>query len=183
MKTANENIFESNSQLLFSLNAEDIRMLFDRILVRDQKDPDKIGSIWIPETAAERGMGKRGLLRIGIVVAVGPGDPWAREKMAKGSTQVARKALGACDFPGLPFWLNGEEKIGPPCEGGNVFDIVNYEKIPCPRCKGDGIRRHPMYCKPGDTVIYDRRKEGEIFIDGERFGILHEEQAVLAILG
>ncbi len=183
MKTANENIFESNSQLLFSLNAEDIRMLFDRILIRDQKDPGKVGSIWIPETAAERGVGKRGLLRIGVVVAVGPGDPWAREKMAKGSTQVMRKSLGECETcAGC-----GQIKTFRSSGGMGMVAPASWSKqdVPvetCPACKGDGIRRHPMYCKPGDTVIYDRRKEGEIFINGERFGILHEEQAVLAIL-
>ncbi len=176
MKTANENIFESNSQLLFSLNAEDIRMLFDRVLVRDQKDPDKVGSIWIPETAAEKGVGKRGLLRIGVVVAVGPGDPWVRVKMAKGSTEVVRKSLGKC----------------PSCADG--FIITTYTENPhneqypaftykkCTTCNGDGIRRQPMYCKVGDTVLYDRHKEADIFIDGVRYGILHEEQAIFCIL-
>lgn len=162
LEVANTNIFESNSQLL-SHDAADIRPLFDRLLLRDCKEPEKIGSIWIPETAAERGVGKEGRLRMGIVVAVGPGDPWAKEKVVKGTTQIIRKALGACRE------CNGE--------GRNL-----YSDVICPACGGDGIWRKPMYCKVGDTVIYDMRREAEIFLDGVRHVILHEEQAVLAIL-
>ena len=113
-------IFESHRQLV-SFGAEDIRPLQDRILVRDIPDDEKVGLIFIPPTAAERGAGKQGLLRFGVVVAVGAGDM-------------------------LP--------------GG----------------------RAPMYCQVGDTVLYDRRREAELYINGERHSLVHEEQSVYGIL-
>lgn len=173
MKTglAETNIFKSNSQLLHDIQPEDIRPVSDRVLVRDIRDPDKIGSIWIPETAAERGLGKNGLLRMGEVVAVGPGDPYAKEWLERnnvtGQHQVMRKALGVCrTCNGYPY----------------SYETLTDDPDICPICHGDGIRRWPMQCKVGDTVVYDRRKEAELFIDGVRYTLLYELQSVLAIL-
>lgn len=177
---AETNIFKSNSQLLHDIQPENIRPVSDRVLVRDIKDPDKIGSIWIPETAAERGLGKNGLLRMGEVVAIGPGDPYAKEWLERnnitGQHQVMRKALGVC----------------PTCNGcGELVDVeVRFEtrsvhetnQQKCPDCHGDGIRRWPMQCRVGDVVVYDRRKESEFYVNGERLLLIHEEQAILAIL-
>ncbi len=171
LRQANTNIFESNSQLL-AIDPARIKPVFDRILCRDIKEDDKIGSLWIPATAAERGVGKNGLLREGIVVAVGPGDPWAKEKPIKGGTQVSRTALGKCGGPHRDY----------PCDRGKIWDVITGDFEDCPACKGDGIRRWPMYCKPGDRILYDRRKEAELFIDGVRYGLLHEEQSVFAVL-
>lgn len=173
------NIFRSNSQLM-NIDPGRIKPCFDRLLLREIKDPKKIGSIFIPETAAERGVGKNGLARLGVVVAVGPGDPWAKEKVIKGTTEVVRKALGACleckNSPN-PGFLRWRVSGGPDGPHGEWSD---WEK--CYGCAGDGIRRWPMYCRVGDVVIYDVRKEAQIFINGETFTLLHEEQSILGII-
>lgn len=169
-KNVDTNIFKSNAQFVHGLKADGIKPIWDRLLIRDIPDPDKIGSIFVPETAAERGLGKNGLLRLGLVVAVGPGDKFTREKVMRDNTTgahyVKRKALGACLACKTPpyGWSADEWSMG------------------CSACTGDGVRRWPMYCKVGDTVLYDRRKESELFIDGERFCLLHEEQAVMAVM-
>jgi len=191
MKTANTNIFESPSQVLKGIQPENIKLQWDRILIRDIPDPDKIGSIWIPETAAERGVGKKGLLRMGIVVAVGPGDPWASEKVitaragdVMGGNQVVRKALGECEICAgggqIKTYKGTPESIGLVVPARWSTQDVPVET--CPECKGDGIRRWQMYCKPGDKIIYDVRREAEFWIEGVRHVILHEEQSVYAIL-
>ncbi len=182
MKTANENIFESPSQTL-PYDAADIRLIWDRCLVKDIPDENKIGSIWIPETAAERGVGKRGLLRMGIVVAVGPGDPWASEKIitarqgdVMGGNQVVRKSLGTCPTCANGFIITTSTEY----PHNKQYPAFTYKK--CTTCKGDGIRRWPMQVKVGDRVIVDRRKESEFYFNGERMWIVHEEQAILAVL-
>lgn len=198
MKTgyAETNIFKSNSQFLHQLDPALIRPIIDRVLVKDCPDPEKIGSIFIPATAAERGLGKDGLLRMGIVVAVGPGDPYSKEWVERdnmtGKHQVMRKALGACQTCGDPFpELGASVGIGYVRASGDKMDKFRFQEgpelgeptaIPCPDCKGDGIRRWPMYCKVGDRVIVDRRKESEFYVNGERFYLCHEQQAILAIL-
>ncbi len=39
-----------------------------------------------------------------------------------------------------------------------------------------------MEVKPGMKVLYDRRKEAEFFVGGQRYGIINEEQSCFAIL-
>lgn len=67
-------IFEGRAQVKEHLKPTQIRPMGDRVLIRDVQEDDKIGRIWVPATAKERGVGKDGLLREGIVVAVGLGD-------------------------------------------------------------------------------------------------------------
>lgn len=43
-------------------------------------------------------------------------------------------------------------------------------------------KRLPMSVRPGDRVLYNRRREAEFFIDGERYSLIHEEQSCLALL-
>lgn len=174
-------IFESPAQLL-PYNPADILPLLDRVLLRDVKDPDKVGSIWIPQTAAERGVGKEGLLRLAVVVAVGPGDPWEVEKLVNGGTSVYREALGPCRYVGPKWYMHGKEQEGYPCDNGRVFDMPEYQYNECPECKGSGKQRWPMQVKVGQTVCVDRRKEGEFYFGGERHTICHEEQAVMGIV-
>ena len=42
--------------------------------------------------------------------------------------------------------------------------------------------RIPCECKVGDKVFFDHRKDEEIYIDGATYFLVHEEQALLAIL-
>lgn len=42
--------------------------------------------------------------------------------------------------------------------------------------------RLPMEVKVGDRVIFNRRKDMEFFVDGERYNFVNEEQSILAIL-
>ena len=71
------------------LTPEHIRPQGDRVLVRDLPEREKTGSLFIPESAQGKGMGKNGLLRLGLVVAVGPGDK-AFERMVHKSKTVSR---------------------------------------------------------------------------------------------
>lgn len=181
-KNVDTNIFKSNSQFLHGAQAEQVRPIYDRILLRDIADPDKIGSIWIPQTAAERGVGKDGRLRLGVVVAIGPGDPFKKEWVERdhltGQHQVMRKSLGACEECGGTGWVYSTIPNMPAWQG--IWNGVN--KVSCLSCHGDGVKRWPMLCKVGDTVLYDVRREAEIFLDGVRHTILYELQSVLAVM-
>ena len=42
--------------------------------------------------------------------------------------------------------------------------------------------RIPMSVRPGDTILYNRRREAEFFIQGERYSLIHEEQSAYALL-
>lgn len=42
--------------------------------------------------------------------------------------------------------------------------------------------RLPMSVRPGQRVLYSRRLEAEVFINGERYAMVHEEQAIFAIM-
>lgn len=44
------------------------------------------------------------------------------------------------------------------------------------------ISRHPMYCKPGDRILYMRCPDNDVNIGGVDCVFLREEQHVLAIL-
>jgi co-chaperonin GroES (HSP10) len=153
------NIFQSNAQLLSGIDPAKIRPIIDRVIIEDIPDPEKIGSIVIPQ-GVEIGVGKKGLLRLGRVVAVGPGDKWIEVGFDR-HDDVRRRAVK------IPC---------PNCEG---------ESIDCPTCDDTGIDpegRLPMDVKPGDVCIVDRRKESEFFIEGKRFSIIHQQQSILAVV-
>lgn len=169
-----KHLFDELSQHIQNVDAADVRPVFDRCLVRDIPDEDQIGSIIVPETAGPIGVGKKGLLRLGEVVAIGPGDPWQSERYDKETKRVVRKALGACKV----------------CDGAGVtnYDIVNDlfhrdgPTFPCNICKGDGIHRWAMQVKPGDRVIFDVRKEALFHIGGEDLYLIYEQQSILAVV-
>lgn len=69
-------IFDGISQIMDDIDPARVVPLVDRVLVRDMGEPEKEGSIYLPATAAEVGSGKKGLMRLCEVVAVGPGDKW-----------------------------------------------------------------------------------------------------------
>ena len=62
-------IYESVAQFMDHVDVKKIRLQRDRVLVEDIPDSDRIGSIWVPESA--KGLEQ---IRQGIVVAIGPGD-------------------------------------------------------------------------------------------------------------
>jgi hypothetical protein len=174
-----ESIFDSPSQFLKGVRASEIRVLEDRVICEDLPDPDKIGSLFVPESAGDRGVGGNGRFRLARVVAIGPGDKFI-EKGLDAYGDVKREALGPCpecrNSP-KPGFLRWRVSGGPDGPHGEWSDWET-----CYGCNGDGLARWPMYCKPGDVVIIERRREAEVYIEGVRYTIAHEQQAVIAVL-
>lgn len=174
---ASRTIFDSPSQRV-AVDPATVRMLSDRCLIRDLPQDDSIvGSLVVPEIKRTGGVGKDGLLRIGVVVAVGPGDRYFELGLDVDGESVRRKLLTQrcllCD--GLKKYrvVSGEgddQRTGPWCD--------------CPGCDGSGRApvTMPPQCQPGDTVLYSRMRHEEILIAGERYVLCHAEQAVLAVL-
>ena len=167
MKTLDRtSIFDSPSQLLEDLSPDKIKPMWSRVLIRDEHEADdKIGSIFLPQ--GDKGKDTR---RIGIVVAVGPGDKHFEKGLVRdsdGNTSVDRRFLGKCE----------------PCGGlGQILNAQAGVFETCPQCQGDGIKRFPMEVKVGDRVLYDRRRDAEFVIEGERYNLVFEEQSVLGVL-
>lgn len=176
-----ESIFDSPSQVLQGIKPEDIRPIYDRVVIRDlgESDAEKCGSIWIPEVSRDKAR-----LRIGLVVAVGPGDAWTEHGLdAQGEPRRRGVTIPcyACNGTGL---RNGHT---------NWDSLKDAE---CPACHGTGRKdqwfnprsyrmekaRLPMMTKPGDRVLYDVRKDERFYVDGQTLYLVHEEQACIAIL-
>ena len=173
-------IFNEIANRLHGVDPSSIRLISDRVLLKDLGDLEKEGSIIIPEAYRERGLNQFGTYRKGVVISTGPGDRWLEvgiEEFDNGAPRVRRKA------------------ITKPCEkcengimkhvvvDGLVFDVVSpLEK--CPWCEGSTRRPIcvPPQCKPGDIVLFDRRREAEIYLNRERYTIINAEQSVLAVL-
>ncbi len=161
-------IFAGRNNL--TLDPATIKMLSDRVLIRDDGDAEKEGSIIIPEMYRESATGK---YRSGVVVAVGPGDRFHEigiiESADGCSPQVRRKLITMpCEN----------------CSDGSIFDIREYELVLCQSCHGS--KRMPVcvppQCKPGDRVLYEKRREAEVWLNGQRHVMVHAEQAVVAVL-
>lgn len=161
-------IFESYQQIL-DWDPLRIRLIEDRLLIRDVPDEPEINGIVKPDNI-ETGVGKNGLYRIGIVVATGPGNKFI-EVGTEGygeDMRVIRRRIGRrCEF----------------CKGTGLLFVDIEDSMSCICDSGFMPITIPCTCKPGDRVIYERRKEAEVFIDGVRYGLVYEEQACLAILG
>ena len=165
------------SNRLTGIDPASIRLTSDRVLIRDleQNEVDHVGSIYIPEEAREKvgGVGKEGRLRLGIVVAMGPGDRFL-EVGLDGEGVVRRRLIESdCSL----------------CIGtGNVTHWNQYQIClcgnSCPKCDGTGRTpvTVPPQCAVGDTVIFDLRREMEIYLDGVRFSIVNASQSVLAVV-
>jgi co-chaperonin GroES (HSP10) len=166
-------IFDSPSQLL-AIDPATIRLISDRCLIRDLGDPERIGSIIIPEAARDKARDEWGVLRIGLVIAVGPGDRFIEvgiETYPDCAPFVRRKLITTqCAFHAP--------------KGGQWFDVREYELNQCPACLGtDRIPvTIPPQCSPGDKVLYSRRREAEFWVNGERLSVVNAEQSVLAVL-
>lgn len=164
-------IFESIAQHYDGI-ADDpavIRLISDRVLIRDLGEQEQIGSIVIPEVARKPGTGSD-TLRTGVVVAVGPGDRFI-EMGVSDEGEVRRKLITGGDCAA--------------CNGhGKYFDIQTYETNECPHCYGGGKEplTIPPQCQPGDKVLYSRRAEAEIFLGGVRYTIINAEQSAYAVL-
>lgn len=163
-------IFEGISNE-FALDPGSIKLISDRVLLKDLGDAEKEGSIIIPDRYRERGVNQFGTYRLGLVIAVGPGDRF-REMGVTDEGQVLRKMLTApcvaCGATGvmIEVWpLTGNYLICPTCQGSTRVPVCV-----------------PPQCAPGDKVLYEKRLECEVYLNGERYVICHAEQAVIAIL-
>ena len=178
MRAERESIFESTAQHLKAIDPAQIVPIWDRCLLEDLPDPEKIGSLFVPDSAEDRGVGGNGRFRLARVVAVGRGDKFI-EKGFDFYGDVRREPLGecaACKGSGMSSHKQAYQSPDP----GKLGPDWCIED--CPACHGDGLARWPMNCKPGDVVIIERRREAEVYIEGTKFTLAHEEQAILAIL-
>lgn len=51
-----------------------------------------------------------------------------------------------------------------------------------PRRSALKVDRLPMDVKPGDRVVYDRRTECEVYLQGEPYSLIHQEQSIFCVL-
>lgn len=174
-------IVPSSWQHTAHIDPTTIKPMAGRVIVRDIHNDEADGryaSLVLPANVdkAER-------RRLGVIVAVGQGDRWI--------TLKERGPYGAFRHKGIKCDV---------CEGlgETVFDACLYGWIAatednrkarpectvttCRSCNGTGLARIPMETKPGDRVIFDRRREAEIEIGGERLSLVYEEQSILAVL-
>lgn len=206
LKTDND-IFRSTSQQV-PYKPEDVKLISDRVLIRDLGSPEKVGLIEIPEKYRDKA-GPGGNLRIGVVVSVGPGDRFIEhgvtdEGEVRRSLITTKERCPVCSegsaFRCKACWERAQRyvpcKVEPgKCEtcGGDLqpcwFDLRGYELVwqtKCIGCGGTGYVERPVtvppQCLPGETVLYDRRREAEVFLDGVRHVLCHAEQAVIAVL-
>lgn len=167
-----EHIFQSTSQRVDHIDISTIRLLADRCLIRDLGNPTESNGIVIPETCQDsRAQQEWGDLRIGLVLAVGPGDAYI-ENGVTDDGQVLRKAILSSD-------------LCPVCMGrAAFFDMQAYEKVDCPECYGYGKWpvTVPPQCSVGDKVLYSVRREAEFVVNGERLSLIFAEQSVVAVI-
>lgn len=163
-----KSIFDGLSQAMDRLQPEQIQPILDRVLVRDVAEVEKVGLLFIPQTAKEQGIGKNGLYRRGVVVSVGPGDKF--KELGFSESGMLRRKRVTC--PGCSGSCNQFLRAD-----GFVEDCA----FPC-RCDGTGLGRLPIQVKIGDMVIYDRFKQSEITIKGVRHSLINLEQAIFAVM-
>lgn len=178
---ASRTIFDGPGQRI-DVDPARIRLLSDRVLLRDiPQDDSQRGSIVIPEVAQDGSVGKRGLYRIGLVIAVGPGDSvyeWVEPMSERCSKMEALDAVRRklitkrCEC----CWGSGEQDE-------TDWTGANHER-PCSECGGSGRIpvTVPPQCKPGQMVLYDMRRQEQLYLNGVLHQLCHAEQAVLAII-
>jgi len=159
-------VFESVEQRMDHLDPRDVGMLGDRVLIEYLPGDERIGSIWLPDVCRDKEK-----LRWGNVIAVGPGDKYietvADQRRMDGDGRV-------------PLRRKHAERECRTCNGTGEIKVL-AGIIPCPQCDGSGNLRLPMACKSGHRVLYSRRLEAEVTIQGQTYGMVHEEQSVFGI--
>lgn len=175
MKANADSIFDI--PLRRDIDPASIRMIEDRVLIKDLGDIDRVGSIIIPETARADSRVGSPTLRLGLVIAVGPGDKFIEVGYEDRTGEVQRRAITQpCT------WC--DDGTGKP--SGRRFSVEEYRFVNCPRCRGSKRENVvvPPQCQPGVKVIYDRRKEAEFYFgdDSARYVLCHAEQAVFAVV-
>ncbi len=172
---ASRTIFDGPGQCIEGeIDVASIKLLEDRVIILDiPQDDSTVGSLVIPDVAQNGGVGKGGNFRIGLVVAVGPGDKFLEVGSPNNQGVVGRKLITApCSHDCQDRW----------------FDVADYEwkPRPCPFCDNGGDGRIPVVvppqCKVGDRVLYDRRRHEELILNGQRYALMHAEQAAMAVL-
>jgi co-chaperonin GroES (HSP10) len=158
-----KSIFDANSQLLGGTNPADWHPIYDRVVIKALPEDVAEGSILIPDQARDRSK-----LRRGLVVAVGPGDPYIQYGTPNndGTSKLKAVKCSLCHRAKRLF-STGIPKAG----------VDN-----CFACKGTGLGTLPMTVKPGDVVLFDRRREAEFNVDGETYCLVNESQSVFCIL-
>jgi co-chaperonin GroES (HSP10) len=185
------NIYDSPSQLI-EIDPATIRLISDRCLIRDLGDPERVGSIIIPEVARDKIRDEGGTLRIGLVIATGPGDRFIEVGLEKSPTEAPRVLRRLITIPcGCePMSAERSEMFGRKRGARYWFDIVNYQMVEfpagetCPVCHDTGRIpiTIPPQCHRGQKVLYSRRREAEVTINGERYSLVNAEQSILAVL-
>jgi len=169
-----EHIFDESSQWRDDIDPKDIKLIYDRVLVKDLPDDDTHGSIILPPSTLNKGAG----LRLGVVMAVGGGDRWIEKGFRPGDSEPRRAAVTMCQC-GHHEKIHSQvlENGRKPC----LFvrgEADEYQECPCK----DFNPRLMMEVKPGDIVAYDRRKECELYINHERYSLIHQEQSIYAVI-
>jgi co-chaperonin GroES (HSP10) len=157
-----ESIFAGISQFLEHAPG-DITPIGDRVLVRDMGPFNASATVAISERANDKEQ-----LRLGLVLAVGIGDSVSEHGLDADGRVRRRLLTRPCKQ----------------CETGYFFDARQYKRVPCPSCHGE--RRVPVVvppqCNVGDKILYDRRKEAEFVVNGEKLSLIHAEQSVWAVV-
>jgi co-chaperonin GroES (HSP10) len=162
-------IFEGLSQHV-DVDLTRLRLIEDRVLVKDLGDVDQIGSIFVPENVDHmRGLGHQGNWRLGQVVAIGPGrtyHEWNGNEFGGWKRRLYTKPCEACEGH------------------GRFFDMKDYEYRRCPKCKGDKVVAvcDPPQCAVGDRVIFERRKECDVYINRELHCLVYAGQSILGVV-
>jgi co-chaperonin GroES (HSP10) len=170
-----ESIFDNIEQVMDNITPSEIGLIGDRVLIQDLPDDDeRIGSIVLPEVSRNNEK-----IRQGIIVACGPGDSCVERVIDR----------NAVDHEGRPYLRRTRVEI---CKCGHdrslhvIFRVAGFDNpYPCDAadCEcNDFDGRLPMHTKPGDRVLYTRRRDEEIYVNGVRYSLVHEGQAVLGVI-
>lgn len=144
----------------------DIQPLGDCVLVRRVDGKEHAGLIVIPQGLRNPARG----LRVGEVVAVGPGDKLLKIKC--GLCGLWREFI-----PGVRYK-----------ESHNGEHPVPRAPLPCRVCGSSNIEatwthgRADMNLKAGDQIVYSRTPANNVVIDGQEYVFLHEAQHIDAVL-
>jgi co-chaperonin GroES (HSP10) len=139
---------------------EMVRPSGDFVLVR-RLDLEPAG-VWVPRRS-QRAMMQ---LRLGLVVAVGPGDPVVTLRCS--SCGKERDRIGVLRHTHADH-LREPVRTGTCSCGETECEVVKSG-------------RAPMQVRVGDRVLYWRSPANDVVIGGQRYIFLHEEQHIVAVV-